>query len=239
MTAEAKKPVEPPQISNILGVLGALGEISTFFINHPGVSTVIGLISLLFIFFFGFLERRNRRPSVKALALVSTIISPIAFTSLLVIGYILFIGDPPSSVGRNIIRDSSVFLIQSDKLTDTLEGKYGPVFCCDADWAEIGFMPSHEDGGRIKEISVTGVQTPSGQAGRVFELDKTDSKTEAYFGIEKPSRAFNVGIDFSVTLAKPHPAPVVKLLVFQSYGKRDWVWRTKKWVFEYYRRPLR
>jgi hypothetical protein len=180
------------EVKDLTGACGAIGELSALLIKQSGLAVGIGVLSSLFVIIWGWLERKNQYTLVKALAILFLFIGPLTLVGFVSIGWLLFLSEVPSTVGRKLFRDSSNFELGDNQPTQYLTGQHNLKFSRESDWVEVSFMPSTTNDIGIKEINVTNIKVPQGQAHRVHELQAKNTSTEVFFGIEKPSPSFNI-----------------------------------------------
>jgi hypothetical protein len=216
------------------GIIGFVGVLSAAFAQLPSTAAIlIGLISSLFIFILGFLERNNKRSFFKALAIIGMIVGLATLLLFGTVGLILM-GDHPSSFDNRAVDEARQFQLEDNQLTNQLTGQHVIKFTREADLAEIDFMPVPDDSKQVKKVSVIRVMGSTEQLGRMRQSLDKHSETQVYFKVEKPAASFDVAVEFKVDLKEASPNPSVRMLAQYKYEQRNRLWRIKSWVFEHY-----
>ncbi len=218
----------------VLGAIGTLGEILTLFNKFPfltGYGNVkLGVILSLFLFVWGWLEKSNQRNGIRAPGIVCIIVAPFVFIYFLVVAYVLLPENRPSPIGSDIGRSTASFQLADYEAPDKLIAKYVLEIDSAADILQVIFTPSDKDQSRVIKIKVISVHAPTG---RVSKLIRSHPKEDGVL-IRMPIPSLVVSVKVSAILKRGSPTTPIDVLASYRYGRKDWKWRVKRWIFGRY-----
>lgn len=235
MTRDSGGFLGPLQVKDITALIGLLGHGYTYFTKMSGKDLVaVSMFSSLFILIWGIQEIRGKRSKiVKTFAWLGLIIGAPTVGLFLIVGSVLTFGEAPTAFGRSTGLQASRFELRDSELTDRVSGSYTLRFDRQADVAEVGIVPVEADREGIQELDITTKGALEQTKNITLILNKTND-IETYYEVVNPSQSFNVVLNCTAHLKKPSASPRITFLVYNSYGKRDWLWKLTTWVFAHY-----